>query len=734
MIEAAAGLPQGSTRPVDSYGQSVDTLREWGQQAAERNWADYHRQQPHPAPVTAEATSAPSVTRDTPQARAAASAPRPLPRGARRRATPSARAAKPCPQPPPASTTGDDGAAAASSEEGTASCPINLDQCDDIDPFAPVQAQRDSAQEAVRATRPQARPRSAAPPPTAPSAPHPAPRPPRGPPPSPPPHADAIPPPYTATDMRPPSVSFLRAWESPHVAAIPSALPSYRDMVALHDPFLSQASSHTGHTKTRVHETCLHPAVSYAASPFHSLSSVFAGVRRPSSQAAEGPTREGHAMRAIIKVTPFTPVSPSDAGPRLPPHQVLIPSHHPISYYIYIYIYILLYILSYLIIYIILCLMVLAATGVRPLPSKGRGPLDTGGEYFEAPCIRCIVSTTTSTTEHFLMTSAVTFFVYQIASAWEFCMPCTTWDWRSSQHPPPPQSTTWHHDVVQDGGVEANPGPHPTQQILSGSRDLGHPSGRITTTYPPGPQAGVRGPALPEPPNPARPWNDLTTIGDISLFLRSTASINTKVSSLVALHHLLLQQCHVGHNALPGEMHGAVLCTPPRDRKTAPSARASPTTDSTEVHSPGSPMTPTGGLDIECSRCGIRDFYSLCCSTCGDHLWGLDVHEGMAPALVLGLDVETDVQKAASSSTPASGTTSNLTGCAQRKPPPRGSPQPERPRAAHSPQLHVGCHMDQRPTANHGPQVPVHQCGDVPRQQDPIAYLIPSQTDTDDPD
>ena len=42
--------------------------------------------------------------------------------------------------------------------------------------------------------------------------------------------------------------------------------------------------------------------------------------------------------------------------------------------------------------------------------------------------------------------------------------------------------------------------------------------------------------------------------------------------------------------------------------------------------------------------------------------------------------------------------------------------------------------MDQRPTASHGPQVPVYQCGDVQRQQDPIEHLIPSQTDTDDPD
>ena len=198
-------------------------------------------------------------------------------------------------------------------------------------------------------------------------------------------------------------------------------------MVALHDSFLSQASSsHTRHTKTWVHETCLHPVVSYAASPFHSLSSVFAGVRRPSSQAAEGPTREGHAMRAVIKVTLFTPVSPADAGPRLLPHRVLILSHH-----------------------LILCLMVLVATGVRPLPSKGRGPLDTGGGCFEAASIRRIVSTTTSTTQHVLMTSAVTFFVYQIASAWDFCMPCTTWDWRSSRHPLPLHSqqrgtTTWY--------------------------------------------------------------------------------------------------------------------------------------------------------------------------------------------------------------------------------------------------------------------------------------------------
>ena len=210
MIEAAAGLPQGSTRPVDSDGQSVDTLREWGQQEAERNWAHSHYQQPHPAPVTAEATSAPSVARDTTKARAAATGPRPLHTGARRRATPSARAAKPCPQPPAsASMTGDDSAAVDSSEEGTASCLIDLDHYDDIDPFVPVQAQRDSAQEGVRAPRPQARPRSVAPPPTALAAPHAAPRPPNGLPPSPPPHADGIPPPYTATNMRLRSVSFL---------------------------------------------------------------------------------------------------------------------------------------------------------------------------------------------------------------------------------------------------------------------------------------------------------------------------------------------------------------------------------------------------------------------------------------------------------------------------------------------------------------------------------------------
>ena len=234
------------------------------------------------------------------------------------------------------------------------------------------------------------------------------------------------------------------------------------------NPSTVQTRSHTRHSKTGVHETCLLRVVSSAASPSHSLSSVFAGVRKPSSQAAEGPTREGHAMRAAIKVTPFTPVSPADAGPRLPPHRVLILSHH-----------------------LILCLMVLVATGVRPLPSKSRGPLDTGGKCFEVACIRGIVSTTTTTTQHVLMTSAMTFFVYKIAFALEFCMPCTTWDWRSSQHTPSPQSTTWHHDVVQDGDVQANPGPHSTQQTLSGSQGLGHPSARITTTYLPGPQAGV---------------------------------------------------------------------------------------------------------------------------------------------------------------------------------------------------------------------------------------------------
>ena len=165
-------------------------------------------------------------------------------------------------------------------------------------------------------------------------------------------------------------------------------------MDTFRDSFLSQASLHRGHKKTWVGETCLHRAVSFAASPPHSLSFVFAGVRKPSSQAAAGPTRECHAMRAVTKVTPFTHVSPADVGPRLPPHRVPILSHP-----------------------LILCLKVLVATGVRLLPSKSRGPPNTGGKCFEVACIHPIVSTTTSRTRHTPITSAMTFFVYEIASA-----------------------------------------------------------------------------------------------------------------------------------------------------------------------------------------------------------------------------------------------------------------------------------------------------------------------------
>ena len=116
------------------------------------------------------------------------------------------------------------------------------------------------------------------------------------------------------------------------------------------------------------------------------------------------------------------------------------------------------------------------------------------------------------------------------------------------------------------------------------------------------------------------------------------------------------------------------------------------------------------------------------------HLCALGVHEGITPASVPGLDVEIDAQEATSSSARALGTTFFVTGCAQREPPPRDSPQPKRPRAAHPLEVHVGYHMDQQPTTNHGPQVLVHQCGDVQRQRDPVANLIPCQTDTDDPD
>ena len=69
-------------------------------------------------------------------------------------------------------------------------------------------------------------------------------------------------------------------------------------------------------------------------------------------------------MRAVIKVTHFTFVSPTDASPRLLPHRVRILSHH-----------------------LILCLKVTAATCLHVLPSKSRGPLDTRGKCFETACI-----------------------------------------------------------------------------------------------------------------------------------------------------------------------------------------------------------------------------------------------------------------------------------------------------------------------------------------------------------
>ena len=61
----------------------------------------------------------------------------------------------------------------------------------------------------------------------------------------------------------------------------------------------------------------------------------------------------------------------------------------------------------------------------------------------------------------------------------------------------------------------------------------------------PGPQTGAAAPALLGSHSPVHPWNDNTTIGDITHFLGSTASAQTKISTLVALHHHVLQQCHL---------------------------------------------------------------------------------------------------------------------------------------------------------------------------------------------
>ena len=50
--------------------------------------------------------------------------------------------------------------------------------------------------------------------------------------------------------------------------------------------------------------------------------------------------------------------------------------------------------------------------------------------------MRRLVSTTTGRTQHVLITSAMTYLVYHFECAFEFCMPCTTWDMRSNQHTP----------------------------------------------------------------------------------------------------------------------------------------------------------------------------------------------------------------------------------------------------------------------------------------------------------
>ena len=166
--------------------------------------------------------------------------------------------------------------------------------------------------------------------------------------------------------------------------------------------------------------------------------------------------------------------------------------------------------------------------------------------------------------------------------------------------PPPPRAALrakgWVHDVLHDGDVEANRGPRP----------------------------GAAAPALPGSTSSVHPWNDSTTIGDITLFLGSTASTQTKISTLVALHHHLLQQCHLRCNTLPEEEHNGTSRLPTDESAYAPNTPGSLQLGTTEIHATPLPRSPRGCLDRQCPNCGIDDFYLPRCSSCGNQEWGPD--------------------------------------------------------------------------------------------------------------
>ena len=159
------------------------------------------------------------------------------------------------------------------------------------------------------------------------------------------------------------------------------------------------------------------------------------------------------------------------------------------------------------------------------------------------------------------------------------------------------QAKGWVHDVVHDGYVDANP-----------------------------PQAAVAAPALPVSPKPACLWNNCTTIGGITQFPGSGATIHLKTSTVVARHHSLLQQCHHGHGVPPEEEQGDASSTPNGNSGIARIDMAGPRLDTTEVPTPLSPPTATGALDLQCPRDGIRDFYSPQSSTWGNNAWDADAY------------------------------------------------------------------------------------------------------------
>ena len=141
-----------------------------------------------------------------------------------------------------------------------------------------------------------------------------------------------------------------------------------------------------------------------------------------------------------------------------------------------------------------------------------------------------------------------------------------------------------------------------------------------------GPQTGAAAPALLGSPSPVHPWHDGTTAGDILIFWEARHPLRPKsplwLPSTITCYN---------NNTLPEEEHNGTPHLPTNEGRTPPIPRAVSDREPRRSTPPHCHHLPRDVLDLQCPKCGISNFSSPHCSTCGNKEW--DTELCLDPAL-----------------------------------------------------------------------------------------------------